>query len=78
LPSPLTVGRYHSLIAGPDIPDELEVSSTFGDIVMGVRHRELPAEGVQFHPESVLTPKGISMVAKFIGVPYEGGDRFAE
>ncbi len=78
LPSPLTVGRYHSLIAGPDLPDELEVSSTYQDIVMGVRHRELPAEGVQFHPESVLTPKGMSMVANFIGVPYEGGDRFAE
>ena len=78
LPSPLTVGRYHSLIAGPDIPDELEVSSTFGDIVMGVRHRELPAEGVQFHPESVLTPDGMSMVAAFIGVPYEKGEDFAE
>ncbi|HTU13895.1 MAG TPA: aminodeoxychorismate/anthranilate synthase component II [Solirubrobacterales bacterium] len=71
LPSPLTVGRYHSLIAGPDIPDALEVSSTFGDIVMGVRHRELPAEGVQFHPESVLTPLGMSMIATFIGVEYE-------
>ncbi len=67
LPSPLTVGRYHSLIAGDDIPDVLEVSSTFGDIVMGVRHRELPAEGVQFHPESVLTPLGKSMIATFIG-----------
>ena len=78
LHSPLAVGRYHSLIAGPDIPDELEVSSTFGDIVMGVRHRELPAEGVQFHPESVLTPDGMSMVAAFIGVPYEKGEDFAE
>ena len=71
LPSPLLVGRYHSLIAGPDLPDELEISSTFGDIVMGVRHRELPAEGVQFHPESVLTPKGMSMIATFIGIEYE-------
>jgi len=74
LPSPLTVGRYHSLIAGPDIPDELEVTSTFEDIVMGVRHREYPAEGVQFHPESVLTPRGKSMIAKFIGVEYEPAD----
>ncbi|MGK2931894.1 MAG: anthranilate synthase component II [Solirubrobacterales bacterium] len=74
LPSPLTVGRYHSLIAGPDIPDELEVTSTFEDIVMGVRHRELPAEGVQFHPESVLTPRGKSMIAKFIGIEYEPAD----
>jgi len=74
LPSPLTVGRYHSLIAGPDIPDVLEVTSTYQDIVMGVRHREYPAEGVQFHPESVLTPRGKSMIAKFIGVEYEPAD----
>ena len=73
LPSPLTVGRYHSLIAG-EVPDVLEVTSTFEDIVMGVRHRELPAEGVQFHPESVLTPRGKSMIAKFIGVEYEPAD----
>lgn len=74
LPSPLTVGRYHSLIAGPDIPDELEVSSTFEGIVMGVRHREYPAEGVQFHPESVLTPGGKAMIAKFIGVEFESDE----
>ena len=67
LPDPLTVGRYHSLIAG-EVPDELEVTSTYGDIIMGVRHRELPAEGVQFHPESVLTPYGKKMIATFIGV----------
>ncbi len=67
LPNPLTVGRYHSLIAG-DVPDELEVTSRFGEIVMGVRHRDLPAEGVQFHPESVLTPYGKRMIATFIGV----------
>jgi len=67
LPDPLTVGRYHSLIAG-EVPDELEISSSFGEIVMGVRHRELPAEGVQFHPESVLTPYGKRMIATFIGV----------
>ncbi|HMT03970.1 MAG: aminodeoxychorismate/anthranilate synthase component II [Solirubrobacterales bacterium] len=67
LPNPLTVGRYHSLIAG-EVPDELEVTATYGDIVMGVRHRELPAEGVQFHPESVLTPYGKRMIATFIGV----------
>lgn len=66
LPDPLTVGRYHSLIAG-DVPDELEVVSSYGEVVMGVRHRELPAEGVQFHPESVLTPYGKKMIATFIG-----------
>ena len=56
--SPLVAGRYHSLIADPELPDELELTSTYEDVVMGVRHRELPAEGVQFHPESVLTPQG--------------------
>ena len=58
LPSPLVAGRYHSLVADPDLPDELELSASLGDVVMGARHRELPAEGVQFHPESVLTPQG--------------------
>jgi anthranilate synthase/aminodeoxychorismate synthase-like glutamine amidotransferase len=66
LPSPFVAGRYHSLIADPDLPDELEVSATFGDVVMGARHRELPAEGVQFHPESVLTPQGKHLLANFL------------
>jgi anthranilate synthase component II len=68
LSNPLVAGRYHSLIADPDLPDELEVTSTYGDVVMGVRHRELPAEGVQFHPESVLTPQGKRLLANFLGV----------
>ncbi len=50
LPSPMVAGRYHSLVADPDLPGELELSATLGEIVMGARHRELPAEGVQFHP----------------------------
>ena len=66
LPSPLVAGRYHSLVADPDLPKELEVSATFGDVVMGVRHRELPAEGVQFHPESVLTPHGKDLLRNFL------------
>ncbi len=66
LPSPLVAGRYHSLIADPDLPSELEVSATLEEVVMGVRHRELPAEGVQFHPESVLTPQGKSLLANFL------------
>ncbi len=66
LPSPLVAGRYHSLIADPDLPAELEVTSTYGDVVMGVRHRELPAEGVQFHPESVLTPQGKHLLDNFL------------
>ena len=72
LSSPLTVGRYHSLVAGEPLPEELEVSSSYGEVVMGVRHSELPAEGVQFHPESVLTPDGKKMVARFVGVGIEG------
>lgn len=71
LDHPLSVGRYHSLIAGDPLPGELEVSATYGDIVMGVRHRELPAEGVQFHPESVLTPSGKGMVARFLGLDFD-------
>jgi anthranilate synthase/aminodeoxychorismate synthase-like glutamine amidotransferase len=67
LPSPLVAGRYHSLVADPDLPDELELTATFGDVVMGARHRELPAEGVQFHPESVLTPQGKHLLKNFLG-----------
>jgi len=66
LPSPLVAGRYHSLVADPELPDAFEVSATFGDVVMAVRHRELPAEGVQFHPESVLTPQGKQLLANFL------------
>jgi anthranilate synthase/aminodeoxychorismate synthase-like glutamine amidotransferase len=67
LSNPLVAGRYHSLIADPDLPDEFELTSTYGDVVMGIRHRELPAEGVQFHPESVLTPQGKRLLANFLG-----------
>ena len=66
LPSPLVAGRYHSLVADPDLPDELELSARLGDVVMGARHRELPAEGVQFHPESVLTPQGKHLLENFL------------
>ncbi|HET6830270.1 MAG TPA: aminodeoxychorismate/anthranilate synthase component II [Solirubrobacterales bacterium] len=66
MPRPLTVGRYHSLVAGPELPDELELSASFEGIVMAVRHRGLPAEGVQFHPESVLTPDGKRMLGNFL------------
>jgi anthranilate synthase/aminodeoxychorismate synthase-like glutamine amidotransferase len=66
LPSPLVAGRYHSLVADPELPDELELTASFGDVVMGARHRELPAEGVQFHPESVLTPQGKHLLANFL------------
>ncbi|HEV3054586.1 MAG TPA: aminodeoxychorismate/anthranilate synthase component II [Solirubrobacteraceae bacterium] len=66
LPEPLEVGRYHSLIAAPELPDVLERSATGGEVVMAVRHRELPAEGVQFHPESVLTEHGRELLQNFL------------
>jgi anthranilate synthase/aminodeoxychorismate synthase-like glutamine amidotransferase len=66
LPSPLEVGRYHSLVAAPDLPAVLERSASAGEVVMAVRHRELPAEGVQFHPESVLTEQGRQLLANFL------------
>jgi len=66
LDNPLRAGRYHSLVAHPDLPAELELSATLGDVVMGVRHRRLPAEGVQFHPESVLTPHGRDILRNFL------------
>ncbi len=66
LSSPLTVGRYHSLIVAPEVPDCLEVSARGEGVVMGIRHRELPAEGVQFHPESVLTDEGMALLANFL------------
>ena len=66
LPAPLTVGRYHSLVVDPDLPPELERSASYGDTVMALRHRELPADGVQFHPESVLTDAGMAILRNFL------------
>ncbi|MCX2922198.1 aminodeoxychorismate/anthranilate synthase component II [Streptomyces sp. NEAU-W12] len=68
LPSPFTATRYHSLAAEPDtVPEELEVTARTPDgIVMGLRHRELRVEGVQFHPESVLTEHGHRMLANWL------------
>ena len=57
LPSPLQVGRYHSLVASK-VPEDLEVVGRYGQLVMAVAHRHDPIVGVQFHPESILTPKG--------------------
>jgi anthranilate synthase/aminodeoxychorismate synthase-like glutamine amidotransferase len=68
LPERFEVGRYHSLVVDPDIPDELEVSATGGGVVMGLRHKTLPAEGVQFHPESILTPNGMQLLTNFLKV----------
>jgi len=65
LPDPLTVGRYHSLVVS-DIGDALVETAWGGGVLMGMRHRELPAYGVQFHPESVLTPDGKALLANFL------------
>ena len=68
LPQPFSAGRYHSLVVAPDsIPASLEVSATTADgIVMGLRHRHLPIEGVQFHPESILTSAGPHLLKNFL------------
>ena len=63
----LTVGRYHSLVvAEDDLPEEFTVTSRGGGVLMGIRHRTLPAEGVQFHPESVLTGAGKRILRNFL------------
>jgi anthranilate synthase/aminodeoxychorismate synthase-like glutamine amidotransferase len=68
LPDPFEAGRYHSLIV-EDLPPVLEISSWTDDgETMGIRHRTLPAEGVQFHPESILTPDGQRLLANFLGM----------
>lgn len=70
LPNPMRCGRYHSLVVAPDtVPDTLVVTARTADgAVMGVRHRENPTFGVQFHPESVLTPGGEGLLANFLRV----------
>ena len=69
LPNPFTATRYHSLVIDPSrVPECLEVSARTADgVIMGVRHRELPLEGVQFHPESILTREGMQLLANFLG-----------
>jgi len=66
LENPLQVGRYHSLVVAPELPEVLERSAVGAEVVMAVRHRELPAEGVQFHPESVLTDHGRELLGNFL------------
>ena len=67
LPSPLTVGRYHSLVVvEEDLPSCLVATAWGGGVLMGLRHVSLPAEGVQFHPESVLTDHGHALLANFL------------
>ena len=68
LPNPLQATRYHSLIVERwNLPDVLELTAEADGLVMGFRHRTLPVEGVQFHPESILTPNGNDLMANFLG-----------
>jgi anthranilate synthase/aminodeoxychorismate synthase-like glutamine amidotransferase len=71
LPNPFTATRYHSLVVERDsVPDVLEITAESDDgLVMGLRHRELPIEGVQFHPESILTESGHDLLGNFLGLP---------
>ena len=68
IPNPTEVARYHSLIiAREDLPDVLDVTSQLDDgTIMGVRHKTLPIEGIQFHPESILTPEGRRMMQNYL------------
>ena len=74
LPDPFTATRYHSLVVEPStVPAELEVTARTADgVIMGLRHRSLAVEGVQFHPESLLTPEGPSLLANFLAVAVAG------
>jgi anthranilate synthase/aminodeoxychorismate synthase-like glutamine amidotransferase len=77
LPNPFVATRYHSLVVRPEsVPDTLEVSATSSDgVVMGLRHRTLAVEGVQFHPESVLTASGPALLANFLAQLGAGAGR---
>ena len=66
LPNPLPVARYHSLVVHEDLPDCLEATAHGGGVLMAMRHKTLPAIGVQFHPESVLTPDGKQLLKNFL------------
>jgi anthranilate synthase/aminodeoxychorismate synthase-like glutamine amidotransferase len=69
LPTPMTATRYHSLVVDPDGATDLEVTAWCdGDVVMGLRHRHLPVEGVQFHPESILTGEGRALLGNFLSL----------
>jgi anthranilate synthase component 2 len=71
--NPFEATRYHSLVISPEgIPPELAVTATTPDhVVMGVRHRKFPVEGIQFHPESVLTTTGSQLIANWLEIPGE-------
>ena len=69
LPTPFTATRYHSpVVERASLPAELEITAESGDVeIMGLRHRRLPAQGVQFHPEAMMTEYGQAMLGNFLG-----------
>lgn len=73
IPDEFTATRYHSLILDPEqIPDELEISARSDDgVIMGLRHRHYPVEGIQFHPESILTTEGPTIVKNWLELEYK-------
>lgn len=75
IPEGFTATRYHSLVLDPDqIPEDLEVSArSDDDVIMGLRHREFPIEGIQFHPESILTTEGPKIVKNWLQLRYATG-----
>ncbi len=79
LPDPFTATRYHSLVVDETLPDVLELCAWNAEgVVMGVRHRELPVHGVQFHPESVLTVVGLDLLRNFLSISPDAEARGAE
>jgi anthranilate synthase component II len=73
LPNPFTATRYHSLTLEPaSLPNELAVTAVSDDVIMGIRHKDLPIEGVQFHPESILTVHGKDLLRNFVRQTRQG------
>ena len=68
MPDSFEVGRYHSWIAEAPLPDSLKITASYNLEIMALEHRELPVFGVQFHPESILTPKGRTMIQNYVNV----------
>lgn len=77
IPDNFTATRYHSLVLDPDqVPKELEISARSDDsVIMGLRHREYPLEGIQFHPESILTKEGPNIVKNWLELEYKIAER---
>ena len=77
LPNPFTATRYHSLVVEPEsVPESLEVTAKTEDgVIMGLRHREMVVEGVQFHPESILTEIGKKLLSNFVNAAHPRGEK---